>query len=204
LEIFVGEKVLKQLLDVKPFTVFDLLLYKIVPFGQCVSVIESNVDSSGFFMRLIVDCFKDKYELVLDFGFSQKVVPQIVSFNFTILAIFDHDLMHGSVNSDVLLFPDFKVETSALAYAVKGIGRELREGRGAFESLGEILQMCDDANVEEDFFFAIGLLKCVSEMDADLFFSFFELVQLVVILIELSMHGPFGVIEPNIEFLRRL
>lgn len=201
MEIFAGEKVLKQLLDKKPFTVFDLLLYKIVPFGQCVSVIERNVDSSGFLMRFIVDGFKDEDELVLDFGFSQKVLSQVVSFDFAIFVIFDHDLMGGSVNHDIFLFPDFKVETSAFTYAVKGIGRELGERRRVFESLRKVLEMGDNTNVEKHLFLAIGLLKCISEMNADLFFSFFKLVQFLVILIELRVHSPLTVIKPNIEFL---
>lgn len=61
--------------------------------------------------------------------------------------------------------------------------------------------MGDDTNVEKYLFLAIGLLKGVSEMNADLFFSFFKLVQFLVILIELRVDSPLTVIKPNIEFL---
>jgi hypothetical protein len=87
------------------------------------------MNGSGFLVRFVVDGFKDKHKLIFDFGLAQKVLSQVVGFNFSVLVVFYHDFMSGSIEPDVLELPDFEVEASALAYAMEGIGRHLGKGR---------------------------------------------------------------------------
>ena len=64
--------------------------------------------------------------------------------------------------------------------------------------------MVDHPDVELNFFFSVELFDSIPEMGTDLFFSFLELVQVLVVLIELGINCPLAVVQPNIQFLRSL
>jgi hypothetical protein len=64
--------------------------------------------------------------------------------------------------------------------------------------------MVDHSNIKLNFFLAVELFDGIPEMGTDLFFSFLELVQILIVFVELRIDCPLAVVQPNIKFLRSL
>ena len=62
--------------------------------------------------------------------------------------------------------------------------------------------MVDESYIKLDFFFPVKVFDGISEIDVDLFFPFFELVKVLIVLIELRVNGILTMVKPNIQFLR--